>query len=377
MGHGPSKRRQDSLSRAAHAAEQKQGVPAATPEPAPNAVPELPPEIQPATNIAPPGPPKRSPTLPTIKSATLRLRHGRKWMVAFWRWIGGRWQWGTLFAGGCTVVKLFEEYGAGCFLFSLAAMAAGSKLSHWQSEKLPPRTCRTIRSFGYVVVVTCFSVVVLLTFSIKGDNPWSRLPAAWIRFEYWASDTELLEPARTLLSLGVQGKVEIGSSGIFLNDAGSAEAIKKFLGESHLCVEQIGDRLKVSTEIMDSHGELLGKLVHNKWSPGKHPPLFDLNYTHDALEVLDMTGDVVFQIVMLPDRIRLQGKWYYSDGRRTTIMQGYRGQPTGGALIAFAVSDADEHNPMRPYRNQSIPRLFLYPSSKHLGELAPVVILGN
>jgi len=135
--------------------------------------------------------------------------------------------------------------------------------------------------------------------------------------------------------------------------------------------------LKVSTEIRDSRGELLAKLVRNEWSPGKHPPLLDRNYTHDALEVLDAAGDVAFQIVMLPDRIRLQGKWYYSDGKRTTIMEGYRGRPTGGATIDFAVSDSDEHNSMRPYPNQSIKRMFVYPSSKDLGELVPVVILGD
>src|ERR1035441_2863888 len=93
---------------------------------------------------------------------------------AFWHWVGGRWQWGPLFAGACTMIKL-GEYGVGWFLFALTAFAVSSKISHWQGlEGNLVRTKRVI-TFGYCLVGVALVFLTIVTFSVKGRSEERRV----------------------------------------------------------------------------------------------------------------------------------------------------------------------------------------------------------
>jgi hypothetical protein len=189
-----------------------------------------------------------------------------------------------------------------------------------------------------------------------------------------SKEVRIETPSTTLLSLGHIGRVEVGDSGVFLDGPGSREALEKFLGESHLVVEQVGGAMRVSTEMRNREGRLLGTLKTNYWQSAPAAGI-DRNYTRNALEVLDESGDVVLQIIMLADRVQIQGKWYYSDRRRTIILKSKIRK--GYARISLGVSKEDENNPAGPYPVETIDRIFKYPSSKYPGELLPIPILGG
>jgi len=139
---------------------------------------------------------------PPSKSKTFGL-------ATFWHWVGGKWQWPSLFGAGCTTIK-FGEYGIGWLLLVLSALAAMSKIAHWTTPDASGD--RRVRTLGYFVVSMAFILSTIITFNLKGNEPWSHLFAApavlarpfpWLEFNEVRIDDHL---AFVRLTLAVEDR---------------------------------------------------------------------------------------------------------------------------------------------------------------------------
>ncbi|MGC1838176.1 MAG: hypothetical protein WA674_07525 [Candidatus Acidiferrales bacterium] len=156
--------------------------------------------------------------------------------------------------------------------------------------------------------------------------------------------------------------VEIGNSGVVfhitpLQQPGQKISLIKFFYDSRLRVEYGKKGPLVSTPVRDRFGNLVVEINQNHWK--MYPPYCsDKNYTKDALEVLDSSGHVVFQIKLLSDGVQVQGEWWDDQGR-------------GERLIAIKTADHDaEMIPLwsQNQRNDRLVRpMFKYPSKDFWG----------
>lgn len=153
-------------------------------------------------------------------------------------------------------------------------------------------------------------------------------------------------------------QLEFGDSGAILKYTGPAGSpLFKFGEDSNLTVLSRNGQLKVSVAIRDKTGRLIAEILENDWKI-KPNNSWDRNYSSDAVEVRDSSGDIVLQVRALPDRIQLQAKLYDSSGRGIAL-----GKTKGGGTIEMT-------GPNHPDLTLKIEPLFRYPSSSHLGQLA-------
>lgn len=159
---------------------------------------------------------------------------------------------------------------------------------------------------------------------------------------------------------------EIGDSGSVFKWTGPQGApLMQFTEKMDLVVESIGGHVKVSTKIFNSNGSLVAELYRNEWKVAPPPSTWDRNYSDNALEVRDSSGEVVLQVAAVNDRIRLQAIWWI--GKDSAIELASTGKGKGAALITRP-----------PNSNQkliSIQKIFAYPSELHLGEIVHDEIL--
>ncbi len=146
-------------------------------------------------------------------------------------------------------------------------------------------------------------------------------------------------------------KLEIGNSTSILRQAQPGHPLLfNTSGGNVLKIESEDGEMKVSTTLRDSDGSVVAELINNEWQVN-HNGSFDRNYTKDALEVRDKSGDVVLQLKLVEDRVQLQGKFY--DGRE-------------GGLAIYQRGSSGVIGPLGP----DVPRigpLLMYPSALHLG----------
>ncbi len=84
--------------------------------------------------------------------------------------------------------------------------------------------------------------------------------------------------------------------------------------------------------------------------------MWDRNYSQNALEIKDNTGDIIFQIRLIENRVQLQAKIYDSNGNGI----GIHGDEKGGYIELTGIN--------HPVLNFKIEPIFKYPSDLHLGE---------
>jgi hypothetical protein len=195
----------------------------------------------------------------------------------------------------------------------------------------------------------------------------------------------LRRPSHTILSshTDVIPVLEIGDSGVFMTPnpapgtAYDLNSLKPFLDGSEFTIGTVAgwrllwfklvpDKLAVSMTVRDEQGKPLVRLVDNEWQAVSRFP-FDRNYNNNSLEVLDDKHDVVLQVTVLPREIRLQGKWYRSNGDRAYLIQsnGIR-RPRNYALMTF---DSPGHRRPIGLPEFTIRPMFKYPSDLHPHEL--------
>lgn len=173
----------------------------------------------------------------------------------------------------------------------------------------------------------------------------------------------LEDKSETILSAEgkIYPKLEFGDSGAILVYAGTQGApLFKIAEDNDIIVELVGGELKVSTKIRDSQGHIIAEVVRNEWkvNPNK---TWDRNYTKNALEVRDPSGEVILQLRFVEDRVQFQAKLYDASGRRIGFGKILGTEGWGGA-IEFT-------GPNNPELSLKITPLFKYPSTFHLGEL--------
>ena len=150
-------------------------------------------------------------------------------------------------------------------------------------------------------------------------------------------------------------RFQIGQTGPILNYTGAGPAM--VLGGDDILIERVLGRVLVSTRIHDRNGALIAELVRNEWKVSPPPATWDRNFSRDAVEVKNDHGDVVLQVIALPDRVQLQGEWYGSGGAVRLV----EGEDRAAAFVlrpnAVFLSDDPVIRP-----------IFRYPGDAHLGE---------
>ncbi len=193
--------------------------------------------------------------------------------------------------------------------------------------------------------------VAMLSYSLEQDEERKSAMAG-----------QLDASAKTLLPHELP-KIELGDSGAILAFSGpKGDALLRMFGDSSLVIENRDGQVEVSTKVKDREGTLIAELVRNEWSINKNTA-YDRNYSTDALEVRDSTGDIVLQVRAAGDRIQLQGKFYGRNDKGVGIgkMIGPDGKVGGCIEIT---------GPERPEMRLHIEPIFKYPSSQHLGQRA-------
>jgi hypothetical protein len=172
---------------------------------------------------------------------------------------------------------------------------------------------------------------------------------------------KLEPPLRVLLSTrkNVVPKMELGDGGaIFAFRGPEGTPLFKIFDDNALTIIIDGGQVKVSTIIRDKTGTTVAELINNEWKVNKNTA-FDRNYSKDALEVKDNTGDIVLQVKVLEDRIQFQGKFYDSNGNGFALGKHESGK---GGIIEMTGAK-------HPQLQMKIEPIFQYPSDNHLGEL--------
>jgi len=154
-------------------------------------------------------------------------------------------------------------------------------------------------------------------------------------------------------SSSARPRFEIGDSGGGLEwDGPTSAMVLKFFEDSALIIDKVGDHIAVSTQVRDESGKIIAEIQRNEWKV--RPSLYwDRNYNNNSLEIRDETGDVVLQIVALPDRIRIQGIWRDKSGEWLEMVK----SSDGHALVLKGPTII------------KISPIFMYPSERHFGEL--------
>lgn len=106
--------------------------------------------------------------------------------------------------------------------------------------------------------------------------------------------------------------------GLKFDNPGLTTAIN-FFNASKLTLEEVDGRLMVSTQIRDQSGDVVAELTRNEWKVSAPPKTWDRNYNSDSLEVKNAKGQVVLQVTIFPDRIRVLGEWWGKDGMGARI----------------------------------------------------------
>lgn len=164
-------------------------------------------------------------------------------------------------------------------------------------------------------------------------------------------------------------QLEFGDSGSILKFTGQQDSpLFKIAEDNDIIIEIAGDQVKVSTKIRDKEGHIVAEIIKNEWkvNPDKS---WDRNYSKDALEVKDPTGDIILQVRLVKDRVQFQAKLYDTTGRRIGFgkMKGLEGW---GGAIEFTGQN-------RPELLLKIQPIFKYPSELHLGEFVTDIKSGT
>jgi hypothetical protein len=104
-------------------------------------------------------------------------------------------------------------------------------------------------------------------------------------------------------------------------------------------------RAQLSLVIRDKNGIVLAAIRNNEWFVAPPPVTLDRNFNENSLEVIDSKGEVIFQLQVYGEEVRLAGHFYSINGVGPLTLQPWLAEtPSSG-------------------------KLFKYPSAEHHGEL--------
>lgn len=123
----------------------------------------------------------------------------------------------------------------------------------------------------------------------------------------------------------------------------------------------VGGKMLVSVNVLDDKRDLVATLSDNVWKVSP-PAVFDRNYTEDAVEIRDVKGKIVLQVVADGVSVHVAALLRCRSGRAVII-----GPYGDGALMqAFAPGTEPSYE---------IPSICDYPSELHLGSCPGVEAL--
>jgi len=113
-------------------------------------------------------------------------------------------------------------------------------------------------------------------------------------------------------------EIEIGDSGTSFvwRGSGTTFPFLTIFEDSALTVERVAGHITVSTRMRDASGKKVAEIERNEWKV-RPSLLWDKNYNDNSLELMDENGDVILQVVVLADRVRVHGIW--RDHRESTL----------------------------------------------------------
>lgn len=159
----------------------------------------------------------------------------------------------------------------------------------------------------------------------------------------------------------VYPKLQLGNSkSILVWQGPKGEPIMRVFEDTDLTIWIENGALKISTKIRNKKGEMVAELIGNEWK-AKPEKIWDRNYSDNALEVIDDTGDVILQVVLKEALVQFAAKMYSSTGQAVGL--GSAEDPKLGVVGVIEVRP-----PGQPLE-LSIEPIFKYPSELHLGEL--------
>ena len=113
-------------------------------------------------------------------------------------------------------------------------------------------------------------------------------------------------------------------------------------------------RFLVSVDIINTNGETIAKIVNNHWAVNNNPVIaYDRNYNSYAFEVINSDLVPTIQVVFKPQNKMYLGGFFFSPNWAVLLL------PNDTSII----------NPSPADLNESLPRIFKYPSKEHLGEM--------
>jgi hypothetical protein len=170
-------------------------------------------------------------------------------------------------------------------------------------------------------------------------------------------------------------RLEIGDSGVFFEEQDQyGQVAFPFLRRDQFKVELVDGEYKFSTKITERNGVVIAEIIQNEWLIAPAGGALDRNYDDHALEVKDSRGNIVLQVQVFSNVIKLQGIWWtdksiWPEFTRISVFTervadiGFQGiRVTNMAMIGRMGENESQQSPIRP--------LFRYPSLRHLGERA-------
>jgi hypothetical protein len=201
-----------------------------------------------------------------------------------------------------------------------------------------------------VVALLILAAVSQITIGIQNSREKGR-----------AKYVGVLQPkTKILLSVkkNIYPELELGDGGAVFSWRGREdEPMFKIFKDSYISILVEDGQLKVSAKLRNKNG-VIAEIIKNEWKVNPNN-IFDRNYSRNALEVKDNTGEIVLQVKNVGNRIQFQGKFYDDDGRGVGL--GKHSSGTGGIIEITGTN--------HPQLELKIEPMFMYPSDLHLGEL--------
>lgn len=128
-------------------------------------------------------------------------------------------------------------------------------------------------------------------------------------------------------------------------------------------IRKVDGKIMLTTHVRDQDGKIVVDIDDNKWRVSPQSGIsWDKNYSENALEVMDGRGQIVFQVVLVPNVVRIQGEWWTEDKRGARILRPYPfdREKVGPVFVTLS----PQSHPQEPH----IEPIFRYPSREHWGE---------
>jgi hypothetical protein len=120
-------------------------------------------------------------------------------------------------------------------------------------------------------------------------------------------------------------------------------------------------KIKVNSTIRDTSGNVIAQIQRNEWLVNSSTISLDRNFDDKALEVKDAVGQIVFQVEIDGNQVKMQGK-FVKPNKELGIVLGFKG--IGFTLLL----EPGSYHIVSQSPTLAIKPIFKYPSAEHKGE---------